>query len=53
MKKEISIEGMTCQHCVKHVTHALEGIEGITNEELKAAIKEAGYEVTGIISHES
>lgn len=73
MKKEINIEGMVCQNCVKHVTHALEGIEGVTDilvsletgsaaatvtktvsdEDLKAAIKEAGYEVTGITSHES
>lgn len=73
MKKEISIEGMMCQNCVKHVTHALERIEGVTDiqvslenknasatitkavsdEELKAVIKEAGYEVTGITSHES
>lgn len=73
MKKEINIEGMVCQNCVKHVTHALEEIEGVTDilvsletgsatatvtkavsdEILKTAIKEAGYEVTGITSHES
>lgn len=29
MKKTISIEGMMCQNCVKHVTKALNGIAGI------------------------
>lgn len=72
MKKELSIEGMMCQNCVKHVTHALESIPGsaqihvdleskkatvdvpasVTDEMLKAAISEAGYEVTGIRSDE-
>ena len=73
MKKELSIEGMMCQNCVKHVTHALESIPGTTDiqvsledkkatvnvpetvsdEALKEAVSEAGYEVTGIITHES
>ena len=72
MKKELMIEGMMCQNCVKHVTHALEGISGashvqvsledkkatvevpesVTDETLKAAVTEAGYEVTGITTHE-
>ena len=73
MKKELSIEGMMCQNCVKHVTHALEGIPGaadvqvsledkkatvyvpasVSDETLKAAVAEAGYEATEITSHES
>ena len=72
MKKELMIEGMMCQNCVKHVTHALEGISGashvqvsledkkatvevpesVADETLKAAVTEAGYEVTGITTHE-
>ena len=72
MKKELMIEGMMCPNCVKHVTHALEGISGashvqvsledkkatvevsesVTEETLKAAVTEAGYEVTEIIPHE-
>ncbi len=68
MKKELSIEGMMCQNCVKHVTRALEGIPGatdvdvsledkkatvsvpeaVTDDALKAAVADAGYEVTGI-----
>ena len=32
MEKTIDIEGMMCAHCVKHVTEALEGIEGVKAE---------------------
>ena len=73
MKKELSVEGMMCQNCVKHVTRALEGISGATDvqvsleekkatvcvpasaddEALKAAVTDAGYEVTGIKTYES
>lgn len=71
MKKELSIEGMMCQNCVKHVTHALESIPGaaaiqvsledkkatvnvpetVSDDVLKSAIAEAGYEVTGISAY--
>ena len=27
---EITIEGMTCQHCVRHATEALQNLEGVT-----------------------
>ena len=29
MKKIIKVDGMMCQHCVKHVKEALEAIEGV------------------------
>jgi Cu2+-exporting ATPase len=29
MEKSIKVEGMMCQHCVAHVTEALEGVEGV------------------------
>jgi copper ion binding protein len=65
MKSTLKIEGMSCDHCVKHVTQALEGISGVASakvslkhnnaevehsdavsqEALKAAIIEAGYEL--------
>ena len=35
MKKELMIEGMMCQNCVKHVTHALEGILRMIEEALQ------------------
>ncbi len=67
-KKTIGVEGMMCQHCVKHVHEALASVKGVesvnvsleeknavvecsenvSDETLTAAIKEAGYEVTGI-----
>ena len=68
MVKTVNVEGMMCQHCVKHVHDALmkvEGVsnadvslegkcakvecsEGVSNASLESAVKEAGYEVTGI-----
>lgn len=31
MKKKISIEGMSCKHCVNHVKTALEELRGAKN----------------------
>ena len=31
MEKTISVKGMTCPHCVKHVTKALSGMDGVTD----------------------
>jgi copper ion binding protein len=64
MKTKLKIEGMSCEHCVKAVKTALEGISGVksadvnlkaktadvdhaagvTSDDLKAAVEEAGYE---------
>lgn len=63
----VSIEGMMCAHCQKHVSDALNALEGVTadvsleekkatvkaereisDEELKKAVTDAGYEVTAI-----
>ena len=68
MTKELKIKGMSCQHCVKHVTNALQEVAGVTSvkvdldqanamvetdgsvseQVLKDAVAEAGYEVTAI-----
>jgi copper chaperone len=67
MKRKILVEGMSCGHCVKHVTEALEEIgakdvevslerklatadldDSVTDEAIKAAIEDAGYDVVGI-----
>lgn len=68
MKKKISISGMSCEHCVKHVTKALQELPGVvkvevslagkhaivesstdlSEEAIKTAIDDAGYEVTAI-----
>ena len=64
----LMIEGMMCNHCVRHVTNALNSVEGVTDinvdlegnkatvnaaddriDAMKAAIEEAGYEVTDVI----
>lgn len=29
MKHRLEISGMSCNNCVKHVTHALEALEGV------------------------
>ena len=72
MKKAISVEGMMCQNCVKHVTKALTAVTGVsevnvsledkkayvtadesvTDDMLKDAVTEEGYEVTGIDVYE-
>ena len=41
MKKELMIEGMMCQNCVKHVTHALEGIPSVTDVQVSLETKKA------------
>ncbi|MBO8437045.1 MAG: cadmium-translocating P-type ATPase [Spirochaetes bacterium] len=68
MTKTINVEGMMCQHCVKHVHDALAAVVGVKSAEvslenkyakvecaetvsddaLKEAVVEAGYEVKGI-----
>ena len=29
MEKKLKVEGMMCQHCVKHVTEALAAVDGV------------------------
>lgn len=66
MKKKISVEGMSCGHCVNHVKEALNEIGAkdvevslenklavaevgdISDEKIKEAIEDAGYDVTSI-----
>ncbi len=31
MRKKINITGMSCEHCVKHVTNALNELDEVTN----------------------
>lgn len=68
MTKKVFIEGMSCGHCVRHVTEALKELQGVTDvnvnleqkfavvntknnvtdEDIKSAIDDAGYEVVKI-----
>lgn len=49
MKKIITINGMSCSHCVKHVKEALEGLDGVRNVDVnlnsKTAVIEAALNV--------
>ena len=66
MNKTVKIEGMMCEHCVKHVKDALTAIGGdpvvsleegtavlantaLSNEQITAAVEDAGYEVKEIL----
>ena len=41
MNKTLKIEGMMCQHCVAHVTKALQGVEGVDGVEVNLKKKTA------------
>ena len=43
MKTTLKIEGMSCEHCVKHVTQALEWISGVVSA--KVSLKHNNAEV--------
>ena len=32
--KKLKVEGMMCQHCVKHVKEALEGVDGVASADV-------------------
>lgn len=44
MKKTLTVEGMSCKHCVMHVREALEGVAGVTKAEVDLASKSAVVE---------
>ena len=41
MQKTLDVEGMMCEHCVAHVTKALEGVEGVTSAKVSLDDKKA------------
>ena len=41
MKKTLSIEGMSCGHCVMHVKNALADVAGVGSAEVDLASKKA------------
>lgn len=45
MKKRIQIQGMSCMHCVKHVTNALTDIQGVSNVVVNLKQNDATIEV--------
>lgn len=52
MKKKISITGMSCEHCVKHVTSALQGLAGVSKVEVNLAANNAIIESSQDVSDE-
>ena len=52
MKKTIKIEGMMCQHCVAHVTKALQSVDGVEKVEVHLKKKTAVVELSAEISNE-
>jgi copper ion binding protein len=41
MKTTVTIEGMSCEHCVKHVKKALEAIAGVKSAKVSLKDKKA------------
>lgn len=52
MKKTITIEGMMCQHCVKHVTNALTALPGAAQVEVSLENNRATLEVPESVTDE-
>jgi copper ion binding protein len=50
MKTTLKIEGMSCDHCVKHVTEALEGIQGVASAKVSLKHNNAEVEHSGAVS---
>ncbi len=53
MKKELKIEGMSCMHCVKHATEALQAVPGVSKVKVDLASKTANVELDGEVSNEA
>lgn len=49
MAKKIYIEGMSCDHCVKHVTNALIEVDGVKDVKVDLKGKVASVELSGNI----
>jgi copper ion binding protein len=44
MKTTLKIEGMSCEHCVHHVTEALKGVAGVSSAKVDLKKKSAEVE---------
>ena len=53
MKKILKIEGMMCQHCVAHVTKALQGIDGVDSVEVNLKKGTATVMFSQVVSDET
>lgn len=48
MKKVFKIEGMSCQHCVRRVKNALEGIKGIKDTDISVGMASVEYDEVSV-----
>lgn len=53
MKKALKVEGMTCQHCVMHVTKALESVPGVSEVSVDLDSGSATLEATDAVSDDA
>lgn len=53
MTKELKIKGMSCGHCVKHVTDALLEVEGVSELQVNLEKANATMQVTDQVSNEA
>ena len=50
MEKKLNVEGMSCQHCVAHVTQALEAVEGVSKATVSLDEKSAVVELSSDVA---
>jgi copper ion binding protein len=53
MKTVLKVEGMTCEHCVKHVKEALEGVAGVKSAKVSLKDKSASVNHSDGVSLET
>jgi copper ion binding protein len=53
MQTTLKIEGMSCEHCVTHVTQALEGINGVRSAKISLEHHKAEVEHDDTVSPEA
>ena len=53
MKRELKVEGMMCQHCVQHVTNALQVVEGVEKAQVDLKKKRAVVTLNAPVSDEA
>lgn len=53
MEKKLNVEGMMCDHCVAHVTKALEGVPGVSSVKVSLADKDAVVEAAPEVTDEA
>ena len=53
MKRELHVEGMMCMHCVKHVTDALQAVEGVEKADVDLKKKRAVVTLAAPVADET